>query len=214
MTRTGKIARCPPHIREEVNRRLFEGQPARKILAWLNAQPEVLQVLDEYFREQPVDDGNLSEWRGGGYAEWLEKRERVARIGELAQYAAKLGAAAGGSLTDGSAAIIGGRILESLESEGADFEKLTRSLVALRQTDLEARKARQRERLLDQKERALQLAERTFQLRFCEKFIEYVEDKRAVEIATGKGKKTIKIEQLRQLMFPQLEPLDPKPLNE
>ncbi len=213
-TRTGKIARCPPEIRDEVCRRLHDGQPASKILPWLNAQPEVLRVLDEYFREEPVTPQNLSEWRAGGYADWLRRRERVAQIGQLATYAAKLGEAAGGSITDGSAAILGGRILEKLEDENADLGELAKALVPLRATELEARKARQRDRLLDQKERTLQLAEKQFQLRFCEKFIEWAEDKRALEIATGKAKKPVKMEQLRQLLFPQLAPLDPKPLNE
>ena len=213
--RTGKIGRCPPAIREEVCRRLYQGEPASKILPWLNTQEEVLRILDEYFHEEPVSPQNLSEWRGGGYQAWLKKRDRVVQIGVLAEYAAKLGQAAGGNLTDGSAAILGGRILEALEEadEKTDLGGLTKALVALRHTDLEARKATQRERLLDQKERGLQLAEKQFQLRFCEKFIEFAEDKRALEIATGKAKQPVKIEQLRQLMFPQLTPLDPKPLN-
>ncbi len=214
VTRTGKIARCPPPIRDEVNRRMHEGQSGRKILAWLNADADVLKVLDEYFHGEPVTDGNLSEWRKGGYAEWLQRRDRVAQLGELAQYAARLGEAAGGSLTDGSAAIIGGRILEKLEDPAAELGELTKALVALRHTDLEARKARQRERMLDQKERTVALAEKQFQLRFCETYIDWAEDRRALEIATGKAKKPIRIEQLRQLMFPQLEPLDPKPINE
>ncbi len=213
-TRTGKIARCPPHIREAVNQRLLNGEPASKILPWLNTQEEVLRVLDEYFHEEPVSPQNLSEWRAGGYADWIKRRERVTNLTHLAAYAVKLGEAAGGSMTDGSAAIIGGRILEKLEDENADIGELVKALVPLRATDIEKHKVRQRDRLLDQRERTLVLAEKQFQLRFCEKFIEFAENKKAIDVATGTAKKPIKLEQLRQLLFPQLAPLDPTPLNE
>lgn len=213
--RTGKIARCPLAVRDEVNRRLLDGQSGPKILAWLNAHADVLRVLDEYFGEEPVTPQNLSEWRQGGYREWLARREKVEATKSLAAFAAQMGAAAGSDLTDGSAAILGGKILEMLENADADTDlgKVTKALVALRQTDLEARKAVQRERLLNQKERTVQLAERQFQVRTCELFVKWAEDKRAREIVEGKGAKTVKMEKLRQLMFPQLEPLDPRPLN-
>lgn len=214
--RKGKIARCPLPIREEVNRRLLDGQTGPTILRWLNAQEAVLRVLDEHFGEEPVTAQNLSEWRQGGYQEWLGRRDRVEATKDLANFAAKLGEAAGGSLADGSAAILGGKFLELLESadDETDIGKITKAVVALRHADLEARKARQRERLLDQKERVVALAEKQFQVRSTELFLKFYEDKRAKEIAEGKGAKTVKMEKLRQLMFPDLEPLDPKPLNE
>lgn len=203
-TRTGKIARCPLAIREEVNRRLLDGQSGPKILEWLNANEDVLRVLDEYFAEEPVNRQNLTEWRQGGYQDWLKRREKVEATKALAGYAAQLGAAAGtGNLTDGSAAIIGGKILEALESadENTDLGQLTKALVALRSTDLEARKAQQRERLLNQKERQVSLQEKQFQVRTAELFLKYYEDRRAKEIAEGKGKTSMKIEQLRLHMF-------------
>lgn len=202
----GKIGRCPPHIRDEVNRRLLNGEPASKILPWLNSQEEVLRILDEYFNEEPVTPQNLSEWRKGGYAAWIKRRERLANLKELSTYAATLGEAAGGNATDGSAAIIGGRILERIETaleenDDTTIAALVKPLVLLRSTDLEARKMKQRERLLDQKERQVALNEKQFQMRSCELFIKWAEDKRATEIATGSAKTEVKIEKLRQLMF-------------
>ena len=219
--RTGKIARLPLAIREELNRRLLDGQPASKLLPWLHSLPEVLKVLDDYFGEEPVSPQNLSEWRQGGFVEWVARRERIAQTKELSDYAMQLASAAGGSMTDGSAAIMGGKILEALESIGdlreaavadaaageegkapaIDVEGLVSCLVALRRTDLEARKAAQRERQLEQKERQVVLAEKQFQVRTCELFLEWAGKKRAIEIAEGKGKKEVKIEQLRLLMF-------------
>jgi len=205
-THTGKIGRCPLHIREEVNRRLLDGEPAAQILAWLNCQEEVLRVLDEYFNEQPITPQNLSEWRKGGYAKWLRRRERVENLKHLSDYAAKLGEAAGGSTTDGSAAILGGRILERIETaleEGDDktLAALVEPLVALRRTDIEARRARQRERLLDQRERQVALSEKQFQVRTCELFIEWAKNKQALEIAQGPAPQAVKMDQLHLLFF-------------
>lgn len=87
ITRKGKIARLPLAIREEVNHRLMNGEPASKILPWLNNQEAVLRVLDEHFGEEPVTPQNLSEWRQGGYADWCEKREKVSHLKELSSYA-------------------------------------------------------------------------------------------------------------------------------
>jgi hypothetical protein len=203
---TGKIGRCPPHIRDEVNRRLLNGEPASKILPWLNSQEVVLRVLDEHFGEEPVTPQNLSEWRKGGYAAWLKRRERLANLKELSAYAATLGEAAGGNATDGSAAILGGRILERIETaleanDDATLAALVDPLVKLRGTDLEARKARQRERLLDQKERQVALSEKQFQVRSCELFIAWAKNAKALEIAQSAAPEPVKMDQLHLLIF-------------
>jgi hypothetical protein len=216
-TRKGKIARCPVAIREEVNRRLLDGQPASKIIPWLHSLPEVLAVLDEHFGEEPISPQNLSEWRLGGYKDWLRRREQIDETRDLATFAAKLGAAAGGNLTEGAAAILGGKILEALESAtpldpavqaegekvGLDLEAMTNCVVALRRTDLEARKGHQRQQLLDQRERQVALSEKQFQVRTCELFLEWFTDQRAVEIAKSDAKKEVRMEQLRLAMFPK-----------
>lgn len=204
--RTGKIARLPVEIRDEVCRRLLDGEPASKILPWLNGLEAVLRVLDEHFNEEPITPQNLSEWRQGGYQDWKKRREQVARLKDLSAYAASLGEAAGGNVTDGSAAILGGRILEKLEKALNDNDDETMAalvdpLVKLRVTDLEARKGRQRERLLDQKERQVALAEKQFQAKTCELFIAWAKDKRAIEIATGPEPKAVQMEMLHDLIF-------------
>lgn len=160
-------------------------------------------MLDEYFGEEPVTPQNLSEWRVGGYKEWLDRREKVEDTKSLAGFAAKMAEAAGGNLTDGSAAILGGKFLEALEAADAntDLGAITKAIVSLRSTDLEARKATQRDRLLEQKERTVALAEKQFQIRTAETFLKFYEDKRAQEIAEGKGKRDAKVDQLRLLMF-------------
>ena len=49
MARNGKIARLPRDIREELNRRLQDGELGGPLLAWLNALPEVTQALAKDF---------------------------------------------------------------------------------------------------------------------------------------------------------------------
>ena len=50
---TGKIARLPHQIREEINRRLQDGEPGRLLLAWLNALPQTLCLLANQFSDFP-----------------------------------------------------------------------------------------------------------------------------------------------------------------
>src|SRR5678815_154960 len=68
--RNGKIAKLSRPTREEVNRRLQEGQSGPVILAWLNADPHAREILAEHFEGRPFNLQNLTEWRHGGYREW------------------------------------------------------------------------------------------------------------------------------------------------
>src|SRR6185295_10995614 len=70
MSRTGKIARLPKSIREELNHRLEQNTPGRQLADWLNSLPEVQGVLSEHFDSKPIREQNLSEWRQGGFLEW------------------------------------------------------------------------------------------------------------------------------------------------
>jgi hypothetical protein len=64
---TGKISRLPDHVREQLNHRLADGQPAKIILPWINSLPEVQAILKSDFDGQPIDSGNLSEYRKRGF---------------------------------------------------------------------------------------------------------------------------------------------------
>jgi hypothetical protein len=84
MSRVGKIARLPGPIREELNRRLQDGENGQDLLAWLNSSPEVKAVLAREFEDRKINDTNLSAWRRGGYSDWegqqfaLDEARRVA----------------------------------------------------------------------------------------------------------------------------------------
>jgi hypothetical protein len=214
----GKIGRCPPQIREEVCRRLHEGQTGRKICAWLNEHPDVLRVLDENFGEEPVTEQNLSEWRKGGFRKWLERREQIENTKQLADYSLKL--AEGMSPTEGAARIAGGQLLmifEDLDLEAqrsllrekpGTYIALLDALARVKKSEADAEKARQARvtndlntRRLEQTDRKLALDEQRFQVRTAELFLEWFDNETAKRIAEGKAARSVKIEQLREAMF-------------
>ena len=90
ITRHGKIARLPQVVREELNLRLYNGQMGPQLLGWLNELPEVHAVLMQFFGGQAISKQNLSEWRHGGYEDWLRQQERDLRIDRVAEEGATL----------------------------------------------------------------------------------------------------------------------------
>ena len=100
LTRNGKIARLPKAIREELNRRLSDGEPGKDLVEWLNGLPQVRHVVAEDFGGRPVREQNLSEWRQGGYAEWLRQQEALELVRNLSAEADDLKVAAVEPLSD------------------------------------------------------------------------------------------------------------------
>lgn len=140
-TPQGKIGRLPHAMRDAVNLRLLNNEPARKILTWLNATPDQLAVCQEYFEGEAVTAKNLSDWKVGGYRKWLARRERVDAIKGLSDYSLQLAKASGLALTDAAAAIAGGNILTVLERvSDEDSVGLVKALAILRDTDLQREK--------------------------------------------------------------------------
>ncbi len=85
MTRNGKIARLPKHIRLDLNHRLDDGEQARQLVDWLNGLPDVHQVLKSQFGSRPISEQNLSEWRQGGYLDWLQHQESCDLVQRLTE---------------------------------------------------------------------------------------------------------------------------------
>ena len=88
MTRTGKIARLPREIRQTLNERLRAGETARNLVDWLNDFPVVQTIMACEFDGQPIREQNVSEWRKGGYQEWLQQEnalEMAVRLGQTAE---------------------------------------------------------------------------------------------------------------------------------
>jgi len=81
-TRNGKIAQLPVAVRDELNRRLDDGESGPRLLAWLNALPVVQALLDSR-SWRPINPPNLTAWRQGGYRDWRADLEARALSGSV-----------------------------------------------------------------------------------------------------------------------------------
>jgi hypothetical protein len=158
MTRKGKIARLPLTIREQINRRLQNGDKNKHITEWLNTLPEVLTVMAAEFENDPINETNLTNWKLGGYRDWEAQQEALAAVRQFGANAAELTQATGGQLADQLALCLTARIAVELQraSSGGDdaagqllrLRQLCGDLVALRKGDQNAQWLRiEREKL-------------------------------------------------------------------
>lgn len=147
MARNGKIARLPRTVREELNRRLDDGEPAGPLLAWLNGLAEVQTVLAAEFAGRPVNAQNLSDWRLGGFADWQRHQEARDLARDLTAEAAELADDAEGEpLTDRMSVVVAvalGRLLREVGQGGGVDQReavlaIARELSRLRRGDHEA----------------------------------------------------------------------------
>jgi len=200
--RRGKIAKLPAEIRMEINRRIFDGQPGRQVLAWLNQHAKVRPILAEQFAGADVNDQNLTEWRQGGYMDWLEEREKLDAMKELAIFAGNA-VKAGTNLADGAAAIAAGKLIVAIESaEPEDLVKLSGAIASLRGGDADIRKLQLKDRELKTRESHLALEEKKFRHRTVEKVLEFLDSDKAAAIARSPDlDRGAKVERLGQLMF-------------
>ena len=141
--RNGKIARLPRDIRNQLNERLDCSEESPQLLQWLNALPEVQKVVKDHFNGVPISPQNLSQWRQGGFQEWLARRDlsedarEVRRLSEeiddedsqgvLADDAAVVLSARFGSLI----ANWNGEVDEQFEARARVLNGLCRSVVQL-----------------------------------------------------------------------------------
>lgn len=207
----GKIERLPYELREQVCRKLRDGETGAKICTWLNSLPEVLQVLDEHFGEQPISPQNLSAFKQGGYRKWIARQIAVGRTKELAAFAASLSQASGGTVADGAAAIASGKVLEFLEDldEKAPLSteqlgELAKAIQSLRVGDQNNRRLEQNEKRLEQTDEALAQSREKLQREKIAAFMQWRDDRRATEIADGPGTNEEKTEALGQHIFGDL----------
>jgi hypothetical protein len=166
LDRNGKIARLPKHVREELNQRLDNGERGQSFLRWLNSRPEVRALMAAEFDGRPIDKHSLSEWRRGGYAEWLRQRETSDLAQEMIKESAEFQPAGAPPLSDRMAVWVTARYLLSVrkltEQTGAAaadlpvLREFCRDLVALRRGDhCAARLKMEQDRLSRQCEAAI-----------------------------------------------------------
>jgi hypothetical protein len=149
-TRTGKIARLPRGTREQLNRRLENGERGSRLVEWLNSLPEVQRVVAADFEGEPVSESNVSRWRKGGYADWLEQQESLESVQRMAEDGPELAKAAKGPLSDHTAVWLLARELAAFkrlrteegggENEWKRLREFCNDLVRLRRGDQRSRR--------------------------------------------------------------------------
>jgi hypothetical protein len=213
-----KIASLPEKIREEICRRLFDGERGPQILPWLNGLPEVQKVLKLDYEGLSVSDNNLSVWRKTGYQDWLRRRDRIERTRELARYAAQQSKADGATIADGAASIASGKLLELLEAmddlplKGADGAKLpvldlvsiAGALTSLRVSEQNDVRLAQNEKKLKQRDETIALEREKFMTDAATIALKVLKDDRAKQIEGGAGTNAEKIEAMGQHLFGDL----------
>jgi hypothetical protein len=222
---TGKIARLPHDIREQLNQRLHDGQGGPEILAWLNRLPAVKEILAAQFNGAEINAPNLTLWRQNGYHRWLRQKQCVTAAHELRRHAIEMTNAADGQLAPAAASVASGKILEFLEAadaENTDPNNLVKCAAAasvlqkMEQNNARIRLANQR---LRQHDMQLLLKRDKQQRDTVTLTLRFLNDARAKQIAAASATYAEKIELLGHHMYnhlwePRLVPEDPNPSNQ
>ena len=234
-----KIGRLPLALREALNHRLLEGQTGPKILTWLNSLPEAATVIAEMptaggHTVTAFDDKNLSTWRLGAYARWLDHRDRIAQTKDLASYSVKIAKAAGGNITEGASAMLAGQLLEIIETlrdlrnptdapdDPSDksenllalakaIDSVTRSISSIRAGDHSAQKLELDRRKLNQADESLRLERRRLDAlldKAAERLLNESLRQQAATIASSSMSNAEKIAALRKAAFADVDALE------
>jgi hypothetical protein len=73
--RTGRVARMPKVLRDEINRMLEDGRPYEEIRS---------RALEEGYE---IQKWNVTEWRQGGHQDWLRERDRLEEMRLIREFA-------------------------------------------------------------------------------------------------------------------------------
>jgi hypothetical protein len=160
MTRTGKIARLPREIRAQLNRRIQDGESGRQLVQWLNSLPEAQTVLQRDFAGRPINEPNLTDWKQGGYLEWLAQQDALRQAAELAANAAELSGVGPGLMSDHLATVLVARYAGELAAWNGNandesrqrlrvLRDLCHDVVELRRSDHSAASLKIEQALLD-----------------------------------------------------------------
>ena len=212
-TRKGKIARLPFELRNEVNERLRNGEAGPRLLKWLNGLPAVRSVLDAEFGGERVKEQNLSDWRKGGYGDWLAKKERAEERREQIDWALK---ATGGDAADAVSLMTASQFVdilsdfdprlvkELIKDDPSQYAEVLKAFAAMERGRAQRIVASQGDRKLEQNDEKLEIERQVLKLRqlaTAEKFLAFYKDERAKTIVEGDGDNSAKLEALGSLMF-------------
>jgi len=156
-TRIGKIARLPQAVREELNRRLHEGERHDRLVEWLNGLREVQAVVGAEFAGRAISAQNLSDWKRGGYADWVAHQEALELAERLGEDTAEWAVEGKVRLSETLALWLAARYAVALrrvakgsgEKGWRRLEEVGRAIVALRRGDHSAERLRLEGKRLD-----------------------------------------------------------------
>jgi hypothetical protein len=130
-------------VREKLNLRLEDNEPAKELLKWLNHLPQTKKVLKSLFNGVPINKQNLSDWKTGGFRDWQAQQEALNAMQQMADDAEELQSSSTGPLSDKVSTWLLARyflkLKQALAAGGADELKLLHrfcaDVVALRRGD-------------------------------------------------------------------------------
>ena len=133
-SRRGKIAQLPRAIRHQLNLRLQDGEEGKSLVAWLNSLPEAQAIVAAGFGGKPIREQNLSEWKHGGYRDWLLQQQALEVAVHLWENAGELADEDRPPLSDSLALCVTARYAvacrEISATEGPEGWRLLRELCA------------------------------------------------------------------------------------
>jgi hypothetical protein len=145
VTRNGKIARLPYSLRDILNCRLHNGESGTKLVKWLNGLEDVQEVLADEFGGRPINEQNLSEWKQGGFEDWLRHQETREWVQKLADESADLEEVAGDlSVADRLApplAVLLGRWIHEVAARAQNDPEQRKALLAIAREVAELRRS-------------------------------------------------------------------------
>lgn|SRR3990167_1907362 len=113
--RTGKIARAPFEVRTRVNELMRDGATAAKIIAFLDSKGIA-----------GLNHQNVTNWREGGYQDWLKEQERLQDMRAKREFAFEIVKAnEGGKIHEAGLNLAASQIFEMLQDfDATEFKEL------------------------------------------------------------------------------------------
>lgn len=186
--RRGKIARLSYETRERINAMLRDGASGPAIAAWLMNKHKV-----------SVNQTNISNWRHGGYQDWLKQQAYLDQVRERAETMRRKIEADGGQGLDHSIFDVACTLADadiSPEKAASALAALKVAVVSGQRIELDARK-------VDLSREKLELDRKRFNLKFAETFLKFYEDQNARSIAESDSSNDRKIQALLAYMEEQ-----------
>ena len=123
----------PRNIRDELDRRLDNGEPGVRLVEWLNSLPEVQQVLETCFAGHQITEKNLSDWKANGHLDWQGQQQTLAVTRELKAKAVELSTESDGNLTESLATVVAACYAAALDGwNGEITDEMRRKLRGLK----------------------------------------------------------------------------------